>query len=169
MKQRTQQEAGGPAPPPDTDRKLELNWAQLIGLPALALIPVLALLGFFGEHWETSAADGAHVHARVEYPDRFRARLTKPITVTIENRSRSPYDSVEVSFDSAYVGRFRAVNIMPSPTEAYVVSITDVKPGETKRVHMELDADQVGRHSGRVVVRARGDSAVIPIRTTVFP
>src|SRR5688572_23485438 len=114
MNQRAHQVDEGPTPAPNADRRLELNWPQLIGLPALALIPALAMAGLFGEHWETGSADGAHVHVRVEYPDRFRARLTKPITVTIENRSRSQYDSVEVSFDSTYVGRFRAVNIMPS-------------------------------------------------------
>lgn len=164
-----QAEQNEPPEPPEYDRGLELNWPQLIGIPLLALIPALAVAGVFGEHWESATAQGAALHARVEYPDRFRARLSKPITVSVENRSSAAYDTVEVVFDTAYMERFTGVNIMPSPGEAYVTSITDLKPGETKRVHVEMLADHVGRHRGQVAVRTRGDSAVVLLRTTVFP
>lgn len=91
------------------------------------------------------------------------------MTVSVENRGATVLDTVEVAFDSTYVDRFVEVNIIPQAQDAYVVPITDVRPGETRRVHLEFIADKVGRHTGRVVVRARGDSIVFVVRTIVFP
>ena len=171
MNERAGQASNEPTQPPSVDRGLELNWAQWIGIPILAVIPVLAMAGVFGEHWESKDADGATARLRmqVEYPDRFRARLTKPITVSIENRSPATFDTVEVSFDTAFVDRFVGVSFIPEARDAYVVAVTDVHPGETRRVHLEFAADRVGRHAGRVVARAGGDSAVIALHTVVFP
>jgi len=171
MTQRTEQEedrAEPPAPPP-VGRSLQLNWPQLIGFPALALIPLLAILGVFGEHWATAVAEGGPVRMHVEFPARLRAKLTKPMTVSIENRSAETLAKVEVEFDSAYVERFAAIDFTPPPHDAYVVFLTDVKPGEHRRVHVEFEGDQVGKHAGRVVARAGGDSAVAVVHTIVFP
>lgn len=158
-----------PSEPPSVDRRLELSWPQLIGFPVLALIPVLAVAGVFGEHWTSTRGEGSHLRAQVEYPDRLRAKLSKPLMVSVENRSTATLDTVDVAFDSAYVERFTAVNFIPSARGAYVVSLIDVRPGETQRVHLELEGDRVGRHQGRVVIRGRGDSAVVRISTIVFP
>jgi hypothetical protein len=141
----------------------------LVGFPLIALIPALAMAGVFGERWATAEAAGTRVRARVEFPSRFRARVSKPMIVTIENRSAASIDTVDVVFDSAYVERFASINFVPEPRAAYVVSVTDVKPGEMRRVHLELEGDLVGRHTGRILVRTRDDSTALVVRTTVFP
>jgi len=170
MDQQAEQELAGPPQPPPIDRGLELNWPQLIGLPVLALIPLLAIGGVFGEHWASAEADGGgRIRVHIDYPERLRAKLTRPMTVSIENRSAETIPTVEVTFDSAYVERFGAVTFTPPPHDAYVVSLTDVKPGEHRRVHLEFEGDRFGRHPGRVVVRAGADSAVVAVHTMVFP
>jgi hypothetical protein len=162
-------EAPHPPQAPEADRRLQLDWPQLIGFPIIALIPILAAAGMFGEKWATAEAESARFWTQVEYPARFRAKLTKPMTVAIENRSAQFLDTVDVVFDSSYVERFAAVSFIPSPREAYIVSVIGVQPGEMRRVQMQLEGELVGRHAGRIVVRAREDSATMTIRTTVFP
>lgn len=164
-----QPESAQPPQPPAHDRGIQLNRTQLIGVPLLALIPLLAILGTFGEHWDTRVADGGTLRTVIEFPDRFRAKLSKPITVFVENRSQQPLDTVEVAFDAEYIERFTAVSFLPDVEESYVVRLLDVRPGETRRVHLELDGDQVGGHHGRVVVRSGTDSSVVGIHTIVFP
>lgn len=163
------QEPLEPPQPPSHDRRLELNALQLIGAPILALIPILAMAGLFGESWTSGSARGASVGLRVEYPTRFRSRLSKPISVVVENHSTDVLDTVEVSFDSTFVDRFPAIVFVPAPRDAYVVSLANVKPQEERRVHVEIDGDRVGRHRGRVVARTRDDSAAVELRTIVFP
>src|SRR5688572_15119198 len=99
-KQRAQatQQPEAPQPPaaPETDRRLQLDWPQLIGFPIIALIPILAAAGMFGEKWATAEAESTRFWTQVEYPARFRAKLTKPMTVAIENRSAQFLDTVDV-------------------------------------------------------------------------
>lgn len=169
MTRRAEPEPSEPPRPPDQDRRLKLGRLQLIGIPLLALIPVLAMAGVFGESWTSTSARSVALGVLVEYPSRFRARLSKPISVVVENRSAAVLDTVEVSFDSTFVNRFPAIVFVPEPLDAYVVSLTNLKPGEQRRVRVEIDGDRAGRHRGRVVVRARGDSAAVELRTMVFP
>lgn len=169
MMQRAEQESDRPPEPPPFDRRIELDWPQKIGVPMLALIPLLAMAGVFGERWASQERENTQIAATVRYPTRLRAKLTRPMTVTVENRGATVLDTIEVAFDSTYVDRFVDINIIPQPLEAYVASVTNVRPGETRRVHAEFISDKVGRHSGRVVVRARGDSIMFAVRTIVFP
>jgi hypothetical protein len=163
------EEINEPPRPPGQDRRLELRPLQLIGFPVLALIPVLAMAGLFGESWTSVSARSASLGVLVEYPTRFRARLSKPVSVVVENRSTAVLDTVEVSFDSTFVDRFPAITFAPEPHDAYVVSLNNLKPREQRRVRLEIDGERVGRHRGRVVARTRDDSAAVELRTVVFP
>jgi hypothetical protein len=167
--ERDQEQPREPPEPPEHDRRLELAWPQLIGVPLIALVPVLAIAGVFGEHWTTRSAESARVGVTVEFPDRLRARPSKAMTVAVQNRSSVLLDTVEVIFDSTYVGRFMEVAFIPEARDAYVVTLTDIPAGATSRVHVELASDRVGRHAGRVSVRTRDDSVAIDVRTIVFP
>jgi hypothetical protein len=170
MTRRAEQPVGPQPPrPPAHDRGIRLNRTQLIGVPLLGLIPMLAIFGVFGEHWDSRVADGATLRTTIEFPDRFRSRLSRPITVLVENRSGRLLDTVAVTFDAAYIERFTAVNFLPDVEDSYVVKLKDVRPGQTRRVHLELEGDQVGRHTGRVLVRSGTDSSMIGIHTIVFP
>jgi hypothetical protein len=162
-------QAQQPPEPPYVDRRLRLARPQWIGLPLIALIPVLAMAGVFGERWGADEGVSGALHARIDYPTRLRTRPTKPTTIHVENRSTATLDTIEVTLDSTYLEQFSEVSVVPSPTDAAALELIGVPPGGIRRVHVQLNAGSVGRHSGRFVVRARTDSVVLRVRSTVFP
>jgi hypothetical protein len=158
-----------PPQPPAIDRRIRLGWPQLVGFPILFLLPLLAITGLLGERWRTIGIETGELEARIEYPDRFRSRLDRPMTVRIRNRSGSVMDSLDVAFDPAYLERFAAVAFIPEPRAGYVVSLAGIRPDETRLVRIELEGGIVGRHRGRIVFRSPRDSAAVVIQTTVLP
>jgi hypothetical protein len=169
MEKRTQTSKHEPPKAPEIDRRVRLARTQMIGMPIIALVPLLAMLGMFGERWNSEQASGTRLSATVEYPTRFRAKLGKPLTVHVENRSATAIDSVELEIDSSYVEQFAVTNFVPSPHDAHVVALGSIPPGEARRVRIELEGTRSGRHRGRVVVRAPGDSVSFALTTIVFP
>jgi len=159
----------GPAAPPPTTRRLALTRKQQLGLPLLALIPILTLFGFFGERSATVHASSAAIAMSVRYPERFRYRQVQPLEITVRNSSSHAIDTIEVSLDTAYITRFSSVRIMPDPDRAFVVQLIAVRPGESRLVAAELWGEQYGRHRGRIVVRTPNDSAAVIVQTLVFP
>ncbi len=159
----------GPATPPQTRRRIALTGKQRIGLPLLAVIPLLALFGVFGER--TAAVEGSSVSLSlsVRYPARFRYRQLEPLDIFVRNRSRHVIDTIEVSLDTAYVTRFASVRITPAPRTAFTVRLTGVQPGEQRLVTAELEGERYGWHRGGIVASTANDSAVVLVRTLVFP
>ena len=159
----------GPSAPPPTTRRLALTRKQQLGLPLLALIPILTLFGFFGERGATVHGSSAAIAMSVRYPERFRYRQVQPLEITVRNSSSHPIDTIEVSLDTAYITRFSSVRIVPDPDRAFVVRLIAVRPGESRLVAGELWGEQYGRHRGRIVVRTPNDSAAVIVQTLVFP
>lgn len=159
----------GPTAPPQTRRRIAFTGKQRIGIPLLALIPVLALLGVFGERSTTVQARSASLAASVQYPVRFRYRQTEALQIVVRNISPRVIDTIEVSIDTAYLTRFTGVRLTPEPKTAFMVQLTGVKPGEQRLVASELQGERYGRHHGRIVVSTPNDSLVVNVRTLVFP
>jgi hypothetical protein len=160
---------GRPPAPPEIDRRLRLVARQYLKLTLIVMVPVLSLVGVFNERWATSTVAGRRIEASVRYPTQFRAQPSAPLIVLIRNRSTAALDTVDVIFDPSYVERFGSVSFTPPPREAYVVSLAPLRPGASRRVHVEVQGDQVGRNEGRVAIRGNGDSASVPIHTLVLP
>jgi hypothetical protein len=135
----------------------------------MALLPVLALMGVFGERWDSAEASNDRLRVEVAYPTRTRTRISRPLTIEVVNISDQRLASVEVEIDPAYLEHFAGVVITPAPARPYVVVLDDVAPGETRSVHVELEGDDHGRHRGWVTVRDGSGTARVPIQTTVFP
>jgi len=114
---------------PAMRRRIALTRKQWIGLPVLAVVPVLALAGVFGERSTTTAARSTTIQIFVRYPERFRYRQVQSLEVSVRNVSTSPLDTVRVALDTSYVTRFAAVRIEPAPRTAFVVALTNLKPG----------------------------------------
>lgn len=146
-----------------------LTVKQRIGVPLIAAVPLLAVLGVFGESTSSASARSASLEVRVSYPARFRYRQIQALRVDVRNTSPAPLDTVKVSVDTAYVSRFSSVRFDPAPTAAYVVPLTRLRPGEHGLVSVELWGEQYGLHRGRITVTAPGDSVAISISTFVFP
>jgi len=159
----------GPPTSPPTRRRIAFTGKQRIGIPLLALIPVLALLGVFGERSTAIAARSASLAVSVQYPVRFRYRQTEPLEIVVRNLSPRVIDTILVSVDTAYLTRFAGVRITPEAKSAFVVPLTGFKPGEQRLVASELQGERYGRHSGRIIVSAPNDSVIVKLRTLVFP
>lgn len=161
--------ASEPAGPPPTAPHLSFTRKQYLGLPLLAAIPVLTLFGAFGESRASVRAASSALEMTVRYPSRFRYRQVQSLEITVRNVSPRILDTVALSLDTAYITRFSSVRIVPSPREAYVVDLIDVKPMESRLVTAELWGERYGSHSGRIMATTHSDSASTPIRTMVFP
>jgi hypothetical protein len=78
-------------------------------------------------------------------------------------------DTVALSLDTAYVTRFSSVRIEPAPRVAYTVTLTAIKPQESRLVAAELWGQDYGSHAGRIVATTSGDGVSSRIHTFVFP
>jgi hypothetical protein len=158
-----------PPQPPAATPRIALTRKQCIGIPLLASIPLLALLGVFGEQRVATRATSRALEMRVVYPSRFRYRQIETLDITVRNVSGRTLDTVTISLDTAYVTRFSSVRIHPSPGTPYVIAETHVKPLESRLVHAELWGERYGSHRGEIVGAASADTVRQQIRTFVFP
>lgn len=160
----------GELEPPEIRRRLTLHRLQMVGVPLLALIPLLAMLGVFGETREQVDAAGTDLAIAIEYPTRFRYKTIDPIRVAVTNRTAVELDTVTVLFDVEYLSRFSTPLFIPAATDAYVVPLSSVRPGETRHVYVEIQAETYWRHEGWVAATTGGaDTVRVPLATIVFP
>lgn len=155
---------------PSVERRFALYRFQVLGLILLALIPVLALAGAFGEsHAEVEVRTG-DIAVRVRHPSRLRFEQISTMDVLVTNAGAVRIDTLVVSIDTAFLSRFSGVTLTPSAIAPFEVELTGVVPGESRQVHVEMDAMRAGRHRGTVRVTARGaDTVMLDIATIVFP
>jgi hypothetical protein len=155
---------------PSVERRFALYRFQLPGLVLLALIPVLALAGAFGESHADAEARAGAIAVRVHHPSRLRFEQITTMDILVTNAGAVRFDTLVVSIDTTYLSRFSGVTLTPSATAPFDVELTDVAPGESRRVHVEMDAMRAGRHRGMVRVSGGGaDTATLDIATIVFP
>jgi hypothetical protein len=167
MSERTEEK---PPEIPDFPRAIRLTSWQRIGIPLLLLMPLLALFGLFGQTAGNAEVRTESLSVQIEYPARSRYETLSAIHLDIVNTGRGSIDTVVVSLDSAYAARFSSVGAIPDFERAYEVEVIDIAPGETRRVTIELDATEYGRHSGDLRVEQRGgEVARVPITTWIFP
>jgi hypothetical protein len=155
---------------PHVPRKVRLWWHQWIGIPVLFALPILSLLGVFGESSAKSSAKSALLELEVEYPDRLRYWQIRPLEVSVRNSSQQPLDHVEVKFDPTYINSFADVTFTPGVEKAYTVTMRNLAPGESRLVSVELRADHYGTHEG--AIEAFSDSvrlAGVNVSTFTFP
>jgi hypothetical protein len=135
----------------------------------IGLIPLLALLGVFsGVQVETAAASPS-LELNARYPARLRYKTTDRIEVRVRNRSDRPLNRVVVKFDEDYISRFSNLVFTPAAQRAYEVELVDLRPGETRLLAVEIQAEQYWRHSGALTASAGDDAATVNLGTTVFP
>ena len=158
-----------PPGPPDTRRRPALYRFQLLGLPFLLAIPVLALFGVFGERWSVVNARSGSLEISVRYPAVFRYKMLNAIELHVRNRGATAIDTLTVTLDTAYAGRFSTVTAVPPFTGPFEVQLTDIAAQQSRRVHIELQAERYWSHSGRLTVAAGADTLRVPLTTMVYP
>lgn len=163
------QEPTPPEPPP-LERRFRLGRLQMIGVPLLLVLPVLALTGMFGERAGQAAARSAELELHVEWPTHTRYKRADDIAVVVRNASARTLDTVTVTLDTAYLAAFSSRSITPGASHAWVVELAGLRPGEARQVAVELTAHSYGRHAGPVTATAGGaDTARVVLDTFIFP
>lgn len=155
---------------PEIDRRLRIPMFRAAGLAVIALVPVLAVIGVFGERWSSESGARGAVAVEVEYPTRYRYKMLNSIAATVTNRSAARIDTITVRLDTSYALRFSTVVFTPPAEEAYAVPLTRIDVGESRLVVIELQAERYGRHAGRLHFESTsGDTLAIPVHTMIFP
>ncbi|HSJ63368.1 MAG TPA: hypothetical protein VK922_05600 [Gemmatimonadaceae bacterium] len=155
---------------PEIDRRITIPPFRAAALGVIVLVPVLAVLGVFGERARAGAAASGAIAVQIEFPSRARFRALDVITATVANRSDGVIDTVTVRIDTAYALRFSAVTFTPPATAAYGVKLTSLGPGESRLVVVELRGERYGRHRGALHVESTsGDTVAIAVHTWTFP
>jgi hypothetical protein len=140
----------------------------------MILIPVLALLGLFGETVATATASHAQLEMSVEYPTRFRYKMLHSVTVSLVNISDEPLATVLVGFDRDYIERFSTVTFTPPvkhiTEDEYLVEVTALEPGESRIISAAIQAEQYGKHTGVIAATSEHAEALqVSIETITFP
>lgn len=167
---------GVPQPPP-VEKRWAFTRAQKIGVPLIMLLPLLALLGVFGESFETVSDRGETLALEVNYPTRYRYKMLNSLVVTVENIAPQTVPTVTVAFDEAYISQFSTVTFTPSIAEiagdAYYVQLKEVKAGEVRRIVVELQGEKYWWHEGTIAVMPGGTDAAtdvaVEVRTLIYP
>lgn len=159
----------GPPSPPKAARHLRLRPLHAGLLFALFLIVAFAVAGFFGNARDTASAQSRSLQVSVDFPERFRYKEIAPLTVRLKNRRSRPIDTVSVRFDSTYIEAFSNVRFLPSATEPWVVGLHDVRPGETRRIKVHLQAERYGSNTGQIHALTDTDTTSATLQTFVFP
>lgn len=173
---RAAQDAARPPVPPDFERRFRMSRGQWIGLPVLFAIPLFALFGMFGSVERSDRITSGGLDVKLAYPERAHYRASSRLDVVVRNRSSSTLDSVHVSLDTAYIGRFVMKQFSPTAERAYVIALGSIPPGGMSHASVELWADGLWWLRGDVTVSAlppgRNGAPVavrFPLRTFVFP
>jgi hypothetical protein len=161
---------GLPDPPglPPTPRRLPPGPRPWLGIALLAVLPVLALAGRFGETWRTVTAGQGALEATVRYPDRFRYKQLNSMEIRLRNVSSASIDTLTVALDSVLVDRFSTVRAIPPFARPWEIGVGPLAPGETALLIVELQAEQYGRHAGALAVYGR-DTLHIPLGILILP
>lgn len=173
MADTTEQEGGSahPRPPeaPEHHPRTRIPLGQMIGVPFIMLLPVLAIAGVFDDRRAVVTDASESLSVRVEYPARTRHRVVNAISAWVMNHSASTMDTVFLSLDATYVEHFTDLVFTPDVSRAYRIELTDVAPGETRLVQVELRAHSYGNPSTEVSVVHGRDTVGVRIGTTILP
>lgn len=163
-----------PPEAPEIERRILLTRLQIVGLPILALFPLLALVGAFGLDLAERTSRGSGLEVAVEYPSRARLRSGGSLVVEVRNDSDGHVDGVTVLVERNYLDGFSEVAFAPSATALtethYRIDLGRLDVGETLAVTADLRPREYWRHRGTVSVSAEGiDTIEIELSSFVFP
>jgi hypothetical protein len=163
-----------PPQPTEFKRKFQLYPYQYILMPLIFLIPILALLGVFGETTTTQDQANRDLAMRITYNSRSRHRLSTVIKVYITNQTDAPLSNLNARFDRGYMDGFEWVSFLPTVTEvtddAYIITLETIPAGETHAITVDLKAKHIGLFAGLVTVEGDGIEPVsIRLESFTFP
>lgn len=160
-----------PDPPdaPSIERGISIARYQVIGLALLAMLPLLALAGSFGDRWDSRNAAAGSLDVSLRYPTVFRYKTINSFAVHVTNRGTTALDTVTVALDTTYASGFSTVTAVPPFSGSFEVDLVDLPPGQTKLVRIEIQGERYWRHAGELTASSGPDTVRVPVSTFVFP
>ncbi len=89
-------------------------WTRRVLLSCVAALPVLALLGVFGQHPSTSSAAGAEASFTVTAPTRLRSGLIFQVKVAVV--AHREVGQLQIAFDEGWWESMSVNSIVPEPS-----------------------------------------------------
>lgn len=167
------------APAPEFDRRVKYHRSMLYGLLLVGVLPVLAMFGLFGVHNDSVTTDSDGLAVTVDYPRNQRYKVRQPLRIEVTNAGEAPIPVVDVAVSAPYVFAFSDVALTPAPSaidmDTYNFTLRDIGPGGTRRIAMEMQAEEYWLHRGTVswtVQDTPGEpatSGTVDITTMVWP
>jgi hypothetical protein len=143
---------------------------QWMGLSLLALLPLLALAGAFGERWSALRAANTALEVTVTFPTVFRYKQVNQIQVRVRNRRPAALDTVRIAVDTTYLAGFSTINAMPSFSQPFELTLADIPPGGERLAVIEMQAERYGRFSGSLRVSSGSDAPLpLSLNTFIYP
>ena len=165
-----------PRPPPSYARVVRLGALEWVGIPLLALLPLLSLANLLGPSEDHLAAETPGALAvNLTHPSRLRHQGTGELVVAVTNTGTQAAQDLVVSLDEAYLSRFLGAETTPAPSAIVAgrvrVPLPPLAPGERASVRVRLEADDWGRLPGWVELGGAGQAAPtrLAFTTLVLP
>lgn len=166
-----------PRPHEPYPRVLRLGALEWIGIPLLALLPVLALLGVLGPSNAQLSAPVAAANLQLElsYPARLRHKADGEMWVLVRNTGATEHRGLTLGLDQAYLDHFGRVQSLPGAQSlsdsALRIPLPALAAGESARVRLMLEADDWGQLPGWVELGSEGGAALarLDFHTLVLP
>jgi hypothetical protein len=160
--------------PPEVEKRLRFTRAQMVGMPILLLISLLALLGIFDKASTQEILASDQLRVTVEYPTQFSYNQTEQIEIRVHNLSAHTIPSVTVRVDAAYLRAFSKIQFTPSVDEVseewFQVHLPEVNPEESRQVVVEYHSQSFWRREGMIRIEPEGSTALeTRISTFIFP
>lgn len=155
---------------------LRSPWVRRALLGAIAVLPLLALLGFFGQKPSTSSASGAAASMSVTAPTRLRGGLIFQVRVTIA--AHREIKQPTVLFDRGWWDSMSVNSIVPEPSSStsqdgrVELSYEDLPAGRslTFWIYFQANPTNVGERSEDVSLLDGGTELLRVHRSlTIFP
>lgn len=164
----------GLPPPPAMRRRLAFGVPQLVGIPLLLALPVLALFRVFGAESAEATVSAPGLEATISYPERFRYKTREPLEIDVRNTGSEVLPRVTVTVDRVWLSAFSEVGFTPQAERiderGYVLELRDIPPGGHRIVVGSVQGERYGRHEGTVAIAADPGSRVeARLSTVVFP
>jgi len=151
-------------------------WVRRGLLCCIAVLPLLALLGVFGQRPSTSSANSPAASLSVTAPTRLRSGLIFQVKVKVD--AHRVIKKLRLDFDEGWWESMSVNSIAPEPEEETSknrqVQLTygNLQSGESfvSRVYFQVNPTNVGKRRENVTV-ADGESPLVTVHRslTIFP
>ncbi len=165
-----------PPEPPPYRRRTRLGAMEYLGIPVLALLPLLSLSQALGpsEARQDARALGP-LSMTLTHPARLRQKGSGLLEVVVSNTGSLPARELSIALDAAYLSHFSRVDSTPAAVSIgsgrWQVPLPPMGPGESQALRVQLEADDWGRLPGGVELVAPGQAVLarLDFSTLVLP